>query len=635
MCAPAAVQSTSVPRLEVDGVAVRRGHRAVLRGVSLAVRPAEIFGLLGPNGAGKSTLFAILAGLLRPDAGRFLLDGREIAPGARRLRRAAGIVFQEPGLDGKLTAAENLRLGAALHRVPRREARARAATLLEESGLADRAREPVDRLSGGMRRRLELARAHIHAPPLLVMDEPTSGLDAAAFRAFWERVAALRRDAGTTVVLTTHRPDEAERCDRLAVLARGEIVACDTPEALRARVAGDVVVVEADDLDAVAAEIARRLGIPAHVRPDGVHVEREAAHTLVPRIVEAFPAGRLRSVSLRRPTLADAYLAITGEALEERPGDDAERSMGRRGRVKPNPTAAGHPERSAAAGGAKSKDAASAAERSRGTRAPAVPLSEAIAYDLATIAVLARRDLVRFFRQPSRLLGALGQPIIFWLVIGSGFGETFRMPGASVPYLAYFFPGVVLMVVLFASIFTTASVIEDRHRGFLQSVLAAPGSRGALVAGKTLGSAAVALTQAVLFLALAPLAGFPYSSVDWPLLLSALALAAIALAALGFAVAWGIDNVQGYHAIQMTLLVPLWVVSGAMFPAPAGEGALGAVMRANPVAYAVSAARRALGGAGAPGALPGSAARDLAVCALFATGALALGALAARRSPRS
>jgi daunorubicin resistance ABC transporter membrane protein len=185
---------------------------------------------------------------------------------------------------------------------------------------------------------------------------------------------------------------------------------------------------------------------------------------------------------------------------------------------------------------------------------------------LATIAVLARRDLVRFFRQPSRLIGALGQPVIFWLVIGSGFGETFRMPGADVPYLAYFFPGVVLMVVLFASIFTTASVIEDRHRGFLQSVLAAPGSRGALVVGKTLGSAAVALTQALLFLALAPLAGFPYASVHWPLLLAALALAAIALAGLGFAVAWGIDNVQGYHAIQMTLLVPLWVVSGAMFP---------------------------------------------------------------------
>jgi ABC-2 type transport system ATP-binding protein len=149
------------------------------------------------------------------------------------------------------------------------------------------------------------------------MDEPTTGLDAAAFRAFWANVERRRREAGTTVVLTTHRPDEAERCDRLAVLARGEVVACDTPERLRARIPGDVVVVEADAPEALAAEIARRLGLEAQVRGGAVHVEREAAHELVPRIVEAFPAGRLRSVSLRRPTLADAYLAITGEALEE------------------------------------------------------------------------------------------------------------------------------------------------------------------------------------------------------------------------------------------------------------------------------------------------------------------------------
>ncbi|HET8540088.1 MAG TPA: ABC transporter permease [Anaeromyxobacter sp.] len=259
----------------------------------------------------------------------------------------------------------------------------------------------------------------------------------------------------------------------------------------------------------------------------------------------------------------------------------------------------------------------------------------ALSYDLATVGVLARRDLVRFFRQPSRLLGALDQPVIFWLVIGGGFAGTFRMPGSDVPYLAYFYPGVVLMVVLFASIFTTASVIEDRHHGFLQSVQAAPGSRAALVLGKSLGSAAVALTQAALFLVLAPAAGFGWTSIRWPLLLAALALAAVALAALGFAVAWALDNVQGYHAIQMTLLVPLWVLSGAMFPPPAGRPALAALLRANPLAHAVSAARRALAGPDAPGVLPGSAARDLAFCALFAACALALALLAARRPARS
>lgn len=279
-----------------------------------------------------------------------------------------------------------------------------------------------------------------------------------------------------------------------------------------------------------------------------------------------------------------------------------------------------------------------AGERGGVERAVAIPgavsAGRALLLDVATAGVLWRRDLVRFFRQPSRLVGALGQPVIFWFVIGSGLSGTFRMPGADTSYRAFFYPGVVLMVVLFASIFTTVSVIEDRHRGFLQTVLAGPGSRPALVLGKTLGSASVALTQVALFLLLAPAAGFPYAAIDWPLLLAALALAAIGLAALGFAVAWAVDNVQGYHAIQMTLLVPLWVVSGAMFPAPADRPGFALVMRWNPISYAVSAARRALAGPLAPGALPGTAARDLAVCAGFALCGLALAALAVRRPPR-
>ncbi len=268
---------------------------------------------------------------------------------------------------------------------------------------------------------------------------------------------------------------------------------------------------------------------------------------------------------------------------------------------------------------------------------PRVSGARALIYDLATAAVLWRRDLVRFFRQPSRLVGALGQPIIFWFVIGSGMSGTFRYgaDGSGPGYLAFFFPGVVLMVVLFAAIFTTLSVIEDRQRGFLQAVLAGPGSRGALVLGKALGSASVALSQAALFLALAPAAGFSLAAIRWPLLAAALGLVAVALAAVGFAVAWLVDSPAGYHAIQMTLLVPLWVLSGAMFPVPTAQPGLAAVMRWNPVSYGVSAVRRALGGEGAPGVLPGSAARDLAVCAAFAAAALALAAVAARRAPRT
>ncbi len=252
-------------------------------------------------------------------------------------------------------------------------------------------------------------------------------------------------------------------------------------------------------------------------------------------------------------------------------------------------------------------------------------------YDTAAIGVLWRRDLVRFFRQPSRLVGALAQPVLFWGIIGSGMAATFRMPGSGEGYLRYFFPGVVLMVVLFAAIFTTLSVIEDRHAGFLQAVLAGPASRGAVVVGKVLGSSSVALSQAALFLLLLPLAGFHPARVDWPALVAALALVAVGLAALGFTVAWLVDNVQGYHAIQMTLLVPLWIVSGAMFPASPEHPVLGAVMRANPVAYAVSATRRALGGPDAPGALPGSTGRDLLVLLAFAAVNLVVAVAASRR----
>lgn len=223
------------------------------------------------------------------------------------------------------------------------------------------------------------------------------------------------------------------------------------------------------------------------------------------------------------------------------------------------------------------------------------------AFAMGTLAALWRRDCLRFFRQPSRLIGALGQPVIFWGVIGSGFASTFVLPGSDVGYQAYFYPGVIMMVALFSSIFASVSVIEDRHQGFLLAVLAAPGPRLALVLGKCLGSATVAATQIALFLLLAPLAGFAWPSIAWPALLVALTLSCVGLSALGFAAAWWLDNVQAYHAVQMTLLVPLWVVSGAMFPAPR-TGVMAVVSHYNPLSYAVSATRHALHGGVAPAA---------------------------------
>lgn len=248
--------------------------------------------------------------------------------------------------------------------------------------------------------------------------------------------------------------------------------------------------------------------------------------------------------------------------------------------------------------------------------------------DLDTVRVLWRRDLMRFLRQPSRIVGALGQPVIFWGVLGSGMASTFRLPGSELGYLEYFFPGVVTMVVLFASIFSTLSVIEDRHQGFLQTVLVSPGSRAAVVAGKCLGAATVALIQAALFLALSPLAGFPLAQTSWPQVFAALLLMSLSLCALGVALAWWLDNVQAFHAIQMTLLVPLWGVSGAMFPAPESS-VFQTVMRANPLAYAVEAVRRAMYGGQIPDGVPQLAGAFTGFAVLIGAAALSLWAAVA------
>jgi ABC-2 type transport system ATP-binding protein len=308
----------SEPFLVARAVSHAYGERQVLTGLSFEVPRGETFGVLGPNGAGKTTTFHILCGLLRPSGGELRLGGQAIRPGDRKLRTRMGVVFQTCSLDLKLTARENLLLGAALHRMRRKDARARAAELLERAELGDRADEPVGRFSGGIRRRLEIARALVHRPEVLVMDEPTAGLDEMSFQSTWRRLIALREAEQLTILLVTHRPEEAEHCSRLAVLDGGRVIACETPAALRERVSGDVLTIEADRAFEVAAEIERRFGLRARtVETDRVLIERERGHELVPRLVEAFAPGRLRSVGLRRPSLADAFMQLTGRDLGE------------------------------------------------------------------------------------------------------------------------------------------------------------------------------------------------------------------------------------------------------------------------------------------------------------------------------
>jgi ABC-2 type transport system ATP-binding protein len=314
--AVAASTATTVPRLRVRGLVRRFGDRVALDGVSFDVAPGEVFGLLGPNGAGKTTAFRVLAGLIPPDGGELALDGRAASPTDRRYRARLGVVFQEPSLDLKLSGRENLRLGAALYGLPRAAAATRVDEALRVMDLGARADEATAKYSGGMRRRIEIARVLLHDPDLLLLDEPGRGVDPEALRRIWDELAARRATRGTSVIVTTHQPEEAERCDRIALLDAGRLTAVGTPDELRARVAGDVVRVRGERPEELAQTIRARLGLEGAVRNGDVVIEAPRGHEVVPRIVELFPAGRLASVATSRPTLADVFAKLTGRGLD-------------------------------------------------------------------------------------------------------------------------------------------------------------------------------------------------------------------------------------------------------------------------------------------------------------------------------
>lgn len=240
--------------------------------------------------------------------------------------------------------------------------------------------------------------------------------------------------------------------------------------------------------------------------------------------------------------------------------------------------------------------------------------------------VLVARDLRLFFTQRSRVFGALAQPLLFWLILGTGLAPSFRMPGAEngPGYMEFFFPGVVLMMLLFTSISSTMSVIEDRHQGFLQGVLAAPGSRAAIAIGKSVGGALVGLLHAVLLLLLMPLAGYPYLDANWIAVILSLSLASLGLTAVGFVIAWRLDSSQGYHIVMSVVLLPLWVLSGALFPLESTHPVMIWIGRLNPMSYAVKAFRDGLSGASlADTALPLAILAALTAAALFAASRVA------------
>jgi ABC-2 type transport system ATP-binding protein len=302
--------------VEVADLTQRYGERVALDGVSFEVVSGHIFGLLGPNGGGKTTLFHILSTRLMPTSGTARVFGFDVARDAREVRRRIGVVFQSQSVDGKLTVAENLRHQGHLYGLRGKSLGARIEEMLARLGLTERARERAEKLSGGLRRRVEIAKAMLHRPALLLLDEPTTGLDIGVRHELWAYLEALRSSEGVTIMLTTHTMEEAETCDRICLIDEGRIIALDTPAALKAGIGGDVVTATTPEPERLQEQIRTRFGGEPKVVGHTVRIERERGHEFITELIEAFP-GEIDAVTLSRPTLEDVFIERTGHHFVE------------------------------------------------------------------------------------------------------------------------------------------------------------------------------------------------------------------------------------------------------------------------------------------------------------------------------
>jgi len=304
--------------IQVEDLRHNYGKRAALNGITFAVNAGEIFALLGPNGSGKTTLFRILSTLMLPTSGRALVGGFDAKRQPDEVRRRIGVVFQAQSVDMKLTAAENLWHQGHLYGLHGAELKARIAAMLGHVALADRANERVETFSGGMQRRVELAKGLMHHPSVLLLDEPTTGLDPGARRDLWQYLQQLRTEEQVSIIVTTHLMEEAERCDRLAILNAGQIVALGTPLELRSQIGGDVILLESENPESLAARIEQKFHAVAAVLDGKVRMERKDGHQFVPDLVEAFP-GEIQSISVSKPTLEDVFIDRTGHRFWTEP----------------------------------------------------------------------------------------------------------------------------------------------------------------------------------------------------------------------------------------------------------------------------------------------------------------------------
>jgi ABC-2 type transport system ATP-binding protein len=311
-----------VGAVSVKGLVKRYGEVEAVRGIDLEVHAGETFGFLGPNGAGKSTTINMLCTLVRPSSGSALVAGHDVVSERDEVRRNIGLVFQDTTLDGYLTAEQNLRLHAELYGVSRDVVRERMRQVMEMVGLWERRSSLVNTFSGGMKRRLEIARGLLHSPRVLFLDEPTVGLDPQTRSSIWAYISELKRDEDITIFLTTHYMDEAEYCDRIAIIDRGKIVALDTPAALKASVGKDRIQIQTGDDDAAIAALRERFQIEAVLAEGAVTFGVPEGEQFLPRLFAEL-GEPISSVHVSRPSLDDVFMSYTGTTIR-----DAEASAG-------------------------------------------------------------------------------------------------------------------------------------------------------------------------------------------------------------------------------------------------------------------------------------------------------------------
>jgi len=323
-------QRAAEPAVVVRGLAKRYGETDVVRGIEFEVAAGEVFGFLGPNGAGKSTTINMLCTLVQPTAGSALVAGHDVVAERDDVRRHIGLVFQDTTLDGYLTAEQNLRLHAELYGVPRGVVESRIRGMLEMVELWDRRASLVNTFSGGMKRRLEIGRGLLHSPRVLFLDEPTIGLDPQTRLSIWTYIHDLKRREDITIFLTTHDMEEAEYCDRIAIMDRGEIIVLDTPAALKARVGADRVQIRTDDDDRAITALREGFGIEARIAEGAVTFNVQGGEEFVPRLFAQLGVP-IRAISLSRPSLDDVFMSYTGTTIRdaEASSTDRNRAMAR------------------------------------------------------------------------------------------------------------------------------------------------------------------------------------------------------------------------------------------------------------------------------------------------------------------